>query len=182
MADIRCMAEYNGNTITALKAIPWVAYAGNYPTDNSAHAGKLPTPAVWFRVNGWSAGKNSEESCAVDLSCELFVITDLEAADDENPQIKSEQAAADITAWLMEQVFCSPAAAPPVFQLAKRDADELRLAGYQVWRIVYSQLCKVTAYSAAAGQLSAVWLAQAPDVGNQHLDNYRRVYGSDAHE
>jgi hypothetical protein len=180
MAEPLLLAQYHDAVVTALKKINWVRDADAYPEKNIPRFTGLVTPAVYFTVNGWEQSGGNEGQLTVELSCDLFVVVDSAGEGISQPAVFLRTAAADITQWIDGRQFGLTQTDPAVFTSAERDEFDPRMDDYLVWRISFTQSAAFGAdpFARSGSPLRAAWLGKAPDIGQQHVDDYQLIYGA----
>ncbi|WP_454719316.1 hypothetical protein [Citrobacter freundii] len=181
MAEPLCIASYHAAVLNSLKELMWVKDADTYPE----RATQLVTPVVFFAVDGWDAKNNADGQMTVVLSAALWVLVD-RAGEPENekteatakPDVFIRSAAADLTHWIDGQTFGLDHVEPAVFISADADETDPRLDDYLVWQISFNQTVTfgVDPFATDNLPLQRVWLGVAPEIGQQHVDDYRLIF------
>ncbi|EBW9943338.1 hypothetical protein DQS39_24585 [Salmonella enterica subsp. enterica serovar Give] len=181
MAEPLCMASWHAAVLGALKELKWIRDADTYPE----RVTQLVTPAVFLAVDGWDAKNNADGQMTVVLSAALWVLVD-RAGESENektevaakPDIFIRSAAADLTHWLDGQTFGLANVEPAIFISADTDETDPRLDDYLVWQISFNQTVTfgVDPFASDNLPLQRVWLGVAPEIGRQHVDDYRLIF------
>ena len=175
MAESLCMASYHAAVLDALKKLKWVKDADTYPDRKT----QLTTPAVFFAVDGWDAVSNTDGQISVVLSASLWVLVD-RAGESESgkPDVFIRSAAADLTHWIDGQTFALSNVEPAIFVSADADETDPRLDDYLVWQISFNQTVTfgVDPFATDNLPLKRLWLGVAPEIGQQHVDDYRLIF------
>ena len=181
MAEPLCMASWHAAVLDALKQLKWIKDADTYPE----RVTQLVTPAVFLAVDGWDAKSNTDGQMTVVLSAALWVLVD-RAGEPENektemtakPDIFIRSAAADLTHWIDGQTFGLANVEPAVFISADADETDPRLDDYLVWQISFNQTVTfgVDPFATDNLPLQRVWLSVEPEIGQQHVDDYRLIF------
>ena len=186
MAEPLCIASYHAAVLNSLKELKWVKDADTYPE----RATQLVTPVVFFAVDGWDAKSNADGQMTVVLSAALWVLVDRAGEPEEEkmaeekkraaakPDVFIRAAAADLTHWLDGQTFGLANVEPAVFISADADETDPRLDDYLVWQISFNQAVTfgVDPFATDNLPLQRAWLGVAPEIGQQHVDDYRLIF------
>ena len=174
MADPLSLAVYHHAVIETLRQLPWVADADTYPENRT----QLVTPAIYLSVESWNPCSNPSGQPSVTLSVSLFIVVERSSATITKPDIYIRSAAADLTQWLDGQQFGLPHIEGAIFVSAEVDAFDPQLDDYLVWRISFEQQAAFGAdsFAQSGASLKGVWLGKAPDIGNGHMADYRKIY------
>lgn len=181
MAEPLFIASYHAAVLAALKKLKWVRDADIYPE----RVTQLTTPAVFFSVDGWDAQSNADGQMRVVLSASLWVLIDRAATSDiGKPDIYIRAVAADLTQWIDGQTFGLERVDPAVFISADADETDPAMDDYLVWQITFNQGVSFGEDPFATGNLplQRVWMGIAPEIGKQHVDDYRLIYERKPHE
>jgi hypothetical protein len=181
MAESLCIASYHAAVLNSLQELKWIKDADTYPE----RATQLVTPAVFFAVDGWDPKSNSDGQMTVVLSAALWVLVDRAGEPEEEktgvtakPDVFIRSAAADLTHWIDGQTFGLGSVEPAVFISADADETDPRLDDYLVWQISFNQTVTfgVDPFVTDNLPLQRVWLGVAPEIGQQHVDDYRLIF------
>ncbi|EAA7255902.1 hypothetical protein DPU22_25875 [Salmonella enterica subsp. enterica serovar Newport] len=183
MAEPLCMASWHAAVLGALKELKWIRDADTYPE----RVTQLVTPAVFLAVDGWDAKNNADGQMTVVLSAALWVLVDRAGEPDKEkkeerraikPDIFIRSAAAALSHWLDGQTFGLANVEPAIFISADADETDPRLDDYLVWQISFNQTVTfgVDPFATDNLPLQRVWLGVAPEIGRQHVDDYRLIF------
>lgn len=178
MAEPLLMGRYHEAVIDALKRISWVRNADIYPELDVPKFSGLTTPAVYFELNEWVDNGSNTGQLEVALTCELYVVIDAAGAGTEKPAIFLRSAAADLTQWINGQQFGLNSVEPATFISASKDEFDPRMDDYLVWHISFTQIAAFGAdpFAPVGQPLKQVWLGIVPEIGLQHVNDYRLIW------
>ncbi|KAB8307259.1 hypothetical protein EH228_14745 [Erwinia endophytica] len=182
MSDPLMMGRYHEAVIGALQRISWVRDADTYPEKDAPKFSGLVTPAVYFELNEWTDNGGTTGQLEVTLDCDLYVVVDAAGAGNEKPAIFLRAAAADLTQWINGQQFGLSGVEPATFIAATKDEFDPRMDDYLVWRITFNQNAAFgeDPFASTGQPLKQAWLGIAPDIGQQHVDDYRLIWEADS--
>ncbi|WP_435890493.1 hypothetical protein [Escherichia coli] len=94
------------------------------------------------------------------------------------PDIFIRSAAADLTHWIDGQTFGLANVEPAIFISADADETDPRLDDYLVWQISFNQTVTfgMDPFATDNLPLQRAWLGVAPEIGRQHVDDYRLIF------
>ncbi|MEG3135521.1 hypothetical protein SC206_18345 [Rouxiella sp. T17] len=180
MAEPLLLAAYHDAVLSSLRKLSWVKDAETYPENVTP----LTTPAVYFSLEGWEPGATCDGQLNVVLNASLYMVIDRSSATEKKPDIYARAAAADVSQWIEGQQFGLTHIEPAIFTGAAEDNFDPRLDAYLVWRVSYQQSVAFgpDPFAVTAAPLSKALLSRAPQVGEQHVGDYRLIYQTDCCE
>lgn len=179
------MSGYHEALQASLNTLSWVSFSGHYAEIKT----QLTTPAVLVSVPSWQKAER-HLSCGkmtVDLDVELYVVCDNSMTNEStggqkpNAELFVRSAAADLTQWLDGNFFGLECVTPAAFVRAEREEFNPDMDDYVAFRLEFTQgvALGVDPFSPGEGEaLHKVWLGVAPNIGAEHIDDYRPIFDS----
>lgn len=176
MSGYLSLDEYHDAVEASLKTIPWIKTTGIYPEIPDG----FDTPAVFFEVESWEHEESSAPGAAMSIvmQCNLYVLREFEA---DLYGRKARNAALYLSGWINGRQF-GEMTGPAEFSQAEEatwNKSGKAVASHCVWAISFSQKVDIGEdpfEPGQAGPLKEAWLGKVPDVGPDHIDDYRLIY------
>ena len=171
------IASYHQAVIDALRSLPWVGCADEYPET----ATQLTTPAVYIDIPGWERDEDSDGQPRVNLNVDLYLVIDRagDSSDVPKPQIYARCLAMDLSNWVDGAMFGLDNVEPAIVTDCGVDTFDRLFDDYIVFRVSYEQTIpsgEEIFPTPGGAPLRAAWISREPDVGQAHIDDYRQIY------
>lgn len=176
MSGFLSLDEYHNAVESSLKKIPWVKTVGVYPEIPDG----FETPAIFFEVESWEHESDSVAGAAMSIIVQsnLYVLREFEA---DLYGRKARNAALYLSNWIQGRQFgemTKPAEFISAEEATWNQAGKA-VSSHCVWAVSLSQEVHIGEDPYApdddVGRLKEVWLGKVPDVGLEHIEDYRLI-------
>lgn len=175
MTQAVLFGTWNKALTDALKTLSWAVTVDEYPYTVT----KLETPCIFIDVPGWKNMEVSDGQVNVMIECDLYVVVDKSTDSADKPEVYARALAMDLSQWVEGSDFGIDDAYDATFIDAVRTDFDPRLDDYIVMRVSFSQQLPIGAPLFAdpeGNPLKRIYLGVDPNIGADHVNDYRLIY------